>query len=71
MFLLLSCLNITNPWDSSTVNGGKDMFRDGNIKVSVSKFKKEHICNQYCQWSGFRLKSFRAEKHTSSQSMDK
>ncbi|KAG1777882.1 hypothetical protein EV702DRAFT_968787, partial [Suillus placidus] len=50
---------------------GKDMFGDGNIKVSVSKFEKEHICNQYCWWHGFRLKSFRAEEHTSSPSMDK
>jgi hypothetical protein len=28
----------------------------------VSKFEKEHICNKFCRWSGFGLKSFRAEE---------
>ncbi|KAG2151647.1 uncharacterized protein EDB93DRAFT_1083073 [Suillus bovinus] len=31
-----------------TVNGGKDMFWNGNIEVGVSKFEKDHICNKYC-----------------------
>jgi len=46
------------------------MFGDGNIEVSVSKFEKEHICNKYCRWSGFRLKSFRADEECS-MSVDK
>ncbi|KAG1858116.1 hypothetical protein F4604DRAFT_1684996 [Suillus subluteus] len=55
-----------------TVNGGKNMFGDGNIEVSVSKFEREHICNKFCRWSGFGLKSFEAEdSEECSLSMDK
>ncbi|KAG1833589.1 hypothetical protein F4604DRAFT_1605331, partial [Suillus subluteus] len=61
---------LTHPY--VTVNGGKNMFGDGNIEVSVSKFEREHICNKFCRWSGFGLKSFEAEdSEECSLSMDK
>jgi hypothetical protein len=47
---------------SSSVSGGKDIFGDGNIEVEVSMFEKNHVCNDYCKWSGFGLESFAVEE---------
>ncbi|KAG1773282.1 hypothetical protein EV702DRAFT_1131336 [Suillus placidus] len=44
------------------VNNGKDVFGDGNIERAVSTFEKEHNCNKYCKWSGFKLKIYEAAK---------
>ncbi|KAG2367892.1 hypothetical protein BDR07DRAFT_207453 [Suillus spraguei] len=41
------------------VNKGKDdIFGDGNIERAVSTFEKEHNCNKFCKWSGFKLKIY-------------
>ncbi|KAG1830417.1 hypothetical protein EV424DRAFT_1315609 [Suillus variegatus] len=47
---------LTHPYDN--------IFGDGNIERAVSMFKKEHNCNKFCKWSGFKLKIYEAEMET-------
>ncbi|KAG2369250.1 hypothetical protein BDR07DRAFT_1268020 [Suillus spraguei] len=49
--LLVHCSLVSKIKDS-------DIFRDGNIELVVSKFEKEHICNNYCIWDGFKLQHY-------------
>ncbi|KAG2368381.1 hypothetical protein BDR07DRAFT_1269887, partial [Suillus spraguei] len=35
-----------------------DIFGDGNIEDVVSQFEKKHVCNHYCEWSGFELEAY-------------
>ncbi|KAG1883961.1 hypothetical protein F4604DRAFT_1919768 [Suillus subluteus] len=44
--------------DRRSVNKGKDVFGDGNIEQAVSMFEQAHHCNNYCQWSGFKLECY-------------
>ncbi|KAG2335574.1 hypothetical protein BDR05DRAFT_1006665 [Suillus weaverae] len=35
-----------------SVSDGCDIFGEGNIEASVSKFEDQHACNEYCGWFG-------------------
>ncbi|KAG1879968.1 hypothetical protein F4604DRAFT_1922644 [Suillus subluteus] len=35
-----------------SVSNGCDIFGEGNIEASVSKFEDQHACNEYCGWFG-------------------
>jgi hypothetical protein len=41
----------------SSVSEGKDMFGGGNIEKAVSEFERRHVCNEFCKWPGFGLKT--------------
>lgn len=41
----------------SSVSEGKDMFGGGNIEKAVSEFERHHVCNEFCKWPGFGLKT--------------
>ncbi|KAG2112686.1 uncharacterized protein F5147DRAFT_771228 [Suillus discolor] len=41
-------------WDRS-VSNGCDIFGEGNIEASVSKFEDQHACNEYCEWFGLEI----------------
>jgi hypothetical protein len=41
-----------------SVGQGKDLFGEGNIECTISMFKKQHKCNEFCKWPGFRLVPF-------------
>ncbi|KAG6370500.1 hypothetical protein JVT61DRAFT_11413 [Boletus reticuloceps] len=38
-----------------SVNAGKDLFGEGNLVIGVKLFAREHICNAFCRWPGFKL----------------
>lgn len=40
------------------VSQGKDIFGDGNIEATVKDFEKQHTCNHFCEWPGFKLEKF-------------
>ncbi|KAG2029448.1 hypothetical protein BDR03DRAFT_1018380 [Suillus americanus] len=42
-----------------SVSNGCDIFGEGNIEASVSKFEDQHACNEYCEWFG--LETFAKE----------
>ncbi|KAG1887168.1 hypothetical protein F4604DRAFT_1916981 [Suillus subluteus] len=35
-----------------SVSNGCDIFGEGNIEASISKFEDQHACNEYCGWFG-------------------
>ncbi|KAG1792078.1 uncharacterized protein HD556DRAFT_1239920, partial [Suillus plorans] len=37
--------------DSILINAC-DIFGEGNIEASISKFEDQHACNEYCEWFG-------------------
>ncbi|KAG2739151.1 hypothetical protein P692DRAFT_20756559 [Suillus brevipes Sb2] len=41
-----------------SVSEGNDLFGDGNIEDVVSQFEEKHVCNHYCEWSGFELEAY-------------
>ncbi|KAG1767365.1 hypothetical protein EV702DRAFT_980104, partial [Suillus placidus] len=41
----------------SSVSEGKDMFGGGNIEKAVNEFERRHVCNKFCKWPGFGLKT--------------
>ncbi|KAG2336357.1 hypothetical protein BDR05DRAFT_896840 [Suillus weaverae] len=42
-----------------SVSDGCDIFGEGNIEASISKFEDQHACNEYCGWFG--LETFMKE----------
>ncbi|KAG2035985.1 hypothetical protein BDR03DRAFT_1012103 [Suillus americanus] len=38
-----------------SVSNGCDIFGEGNIEASVSKFEDQHACNEYCEWFGLEI----------------
>ena len=53
-----------------SVSQGNDIFEDGNIEGAVSKFKKQHSCNKYCEWPGFHLHTFKKQNNSERQNDD-
>ncbi|KIM57534.1 hypothetical protein SCLCIDRAFT_130309 [Scleroderma citrinum Foug A] len=46
-------------YSSRSVGRGQRLFSDGNVQKGVELFKKQHVCNKFCEWAGFGLSSFR------------
>ncbi|KAG1824347.1 uncharacterized protein BJ212DRAFT_1295535 [Suillus subaureus] len=44
---------------AQSISNGCDIFGEGNIDTSVSKFEDQHACNEYCEWFG--LETFAKE----------
>ncbi|KAI6005573.1 hypothetical protein EDD15DRAFT_2358723 [Pisolithus albus] len=44
------------------VGAGLKLFSEGNLQKGVECFEKQHICNKFCRWEGFRLSTFQESK---------
>ncbi|KAI6016397.1 hypothetical protein BKA83DRAFT_4498028 [Pisolithus microcarpus] len=44
------------------VGAGLKLFSEGNLQKGVECFEKQHICNKFCRWEGFRLSTFPESK---------
>ncbi|KAG1887660.1 hypothetical protein F4604DRAFT_1674848 [Suillus subluteus] len=48
-------LAFISDYQDRSVSNGCDIFGEGNIEASVSKFEDQHACNEYCEWFGLEI----------------